>query len=314
MKEERMLAIRDEFGKELIEIGRDYQNVVVGTAELMHPTRCDGFARTYPERFFEVGIAEQSLFGTAAGLASAGKIPIAASYANFSCLRAGEQLRNDIAYTHFNVKVVALSCGVSFGEGGISHQSYEDIAVMRAISNFVVLSPADGVAIRKAVRAAVEYPGPVYIRGGRGEEYVVYEDECPFEIGKANVLKEGKDVAVLATGCMVREALRAAETLEREDGLSVRVVDIHTIKPIDQAEVVRAAMTKLIVTSEEHRIIGGLGSAVLETLAEQPHPPVYRVGFADDYPPVGPKFELREHLGLSASGIVRTVRRGLQRT
>lgn len=305
-----MLAIRDEFGKELIEIGRDYPDVVVGTAELMHPTRCDGFAHTYPERFFEVGIAEQSLFGTAAGLASAGKVPIAVSYANFSCLRAGEQLRNDIAYTNFNVKVVALSCGVSFGEGGISHQSYEDIAVMRAISNFVVLSPADGAAIRKAVRAAVEYKGPVYIRGGRGEEYVVYDDECPFEIGKANVLREGSDVAVIATGCMVREALRAAETLEA-DGLSVRVVDVHTIKPIDQAEVERAAQTKLIVTAEEHRIIGGLGGAVLEALAEKPHPPVYRIGFADNYPPVGPKFELREHLGLSAAGIVRTVRRAL---
>lgn len=308
---DNMRSIRKTFGETLVEVGRRYPNVMVGTAELMYPTRCDMFAKEFPERFYDVGVAEQNLFGMAAGLASCGKIPFAVSYANFSCLRAGEQIRNDISYTNFNVKVVALSCGVTFGVGGPSHQSFEDLAVMRALPRFVVLSPADAPSIEKAVWAAVEHEGPVYIRAGRDEEYLVYRDECPFEIGKANRLREGSDITIIATGYMVHEAVVAADLLAA-DGISAKVYDMHTIKPIDRAAIMDAMeSTRAIITVEEHTIVGGLGTAVLEVLAETPRVPVYRIGINDTFPLIGPTFEVRKHLGLHHDYIASVARRVL---
>ncbi len=301
-------VVRDYLGKGLIEAGKIHPEVYVLTAELKKPTRCNMFEDVFPERFQDVGIAEQNLFGIGAGLASCGKIPFLVSYANFACLRAGEQIRNDISYTNFNAKVVAMSTGLTFGTGGPTHQSYEDIGVMRAMPNFQVVVPADGRALKKAVLAAADHVGPVFIRSGRGEEYDVYSDnDCPFVIGKANILKEGHDVAIVACGFMVHEAQVAADILENNN-ISTKVVDMHTIKPIDTEVLNRIAdECKLIVTVEEHYKINGLGTAVADTLAVRSHPPIVKIGLDDQYPPTGPVFELRKYLGLSAENIVKTV-------
>jgi len=267
------------------------------------------FAEVFPDRFLDVGIAEQNLIGIGAGLASCGKMPFLVSYANFACLRAGEQIRNDISYTNFNAKVIAMSTGFTFGTGGPTHQAYEDLGVMRAMPNFVVLAPADAAAMKKAVLAMADHEGPVFARSGRGAEYDVYsDDDCPFVIGKANTLRPGNDVAIVACGFMVHEAIVASDLL-KEEGIQARVIDMHTIKPIDREALADAAEhCRLIVTVEEHYKIGGLGTAVADTLAEIKHPPICKIGIDDAYPPIGPNFELRSHLGLDAANIVRTVR------
>jgi transketolase len=301
-----MQSIRNTFGKALIDIGGKNKNVMVVTAELMGATRCDGFARAYPERFFDVGIAEQNAFGIAAGMASCGKIPIVCSYANFACLRAGEQIRNDIAYTNMNVKIVALSSGLTFGVGGATHQSYEDLSVMRALPNFVVIAPADAASLDAAIHAAINRQGPVFIRAGRDAEYIVHAGGVDFQIGKAIQMREGKDVCIIASGYMVHEALCSADRLAGE-GLSARVLDMHTIKPIDAEAIRKAAKEcKAIVTVEEHNIFGGLGSAVLEALEGGHEIPVRRIGIEDEFPIIGPTFELRKHLGLHADTIYTT--------
>lgn len=301
-------VVRDAFGEGLVEAGKLHPEMFVLTAELKNPTRCSMFEKVFPDRFLDVGIAEQNLIGIGAGLASCGKIPFMVSYANFACLRAGEQIRNDISYTNFNAKVVAMSTGFTFGTGGPTHQSYEDLGVMRSMPNFVVLAPADATAMKKAVLAMAEHQGPVFARSGRGAEYDVYtEDNCPFTIGKANILREGDDVAIIACGFMVHEAIVASDQL-RQQGINARVIDMHTIKPIDQAALEDAAQKcRLIVTVEEHYKIGGLGTAVADSLSHGKHPPIVKIGVEDAYPPIGPNQELRSYLGLDADNIVRTV-------
>jgi transketolase len=303
---QNMKSIRNTFGETLVDLGKEYPDVMVFTAELMGATRCDEFAKTYPDRFFDVGIAEQNAFGIAAGMAACGKISIVCSYANFACLRAGEHIRNDIAYTNLNVKIVALSSGLTFGVGGATHQSYEDLAVVRALPNFVVIAPADAAALDAALRAAVLYPGPVFIRAGRDAEYVVYPEKVDFEIGKSVQLREGNDVCIIAAGYMVHEALCAAAALAAK-GYAARVLDMHTIKPIDREAIVKAAREcKAIITVEEHNIFGGLGSSVLEALEDGHALPVQRIGIQDEFPIIGPTFALRKHLGLHADNIYTT--------
>ena len=307
-------VVRDAFGKALVEAGERYPEMFVLTAELKAPTRCGLFADRFPERFLDVGIAEQNMVGIGAGLAACGKMPFLVSYANFACLRAGEQIRNDISYTNFNAKVVAMSTGLTFGTGGPTHQSYEDLGVMRAMPNFTVLAPADARSLRKAVLAAAAHKGPVFIRSGRGEEYDVYSDgDCAFTIGRANLLRDGNDAAILACGFMVHEAVVAADRL-RSEGIGARVLDMHTIKPIDREALAEAAKTcKLLVTVEEHYKIGGLGSAVADALTDRAHPPILKIGIEDRYPPIGPTSELRRHLGLDAESIAAKTGEALQK-
>lgn len=305
---ENVKNIRAQFGQTLVDLGEKYSNMVVLTADLMYPTKTDKFASTYPDRFFDVGIAEQDLFGISSGLASSGKLVFACSYANFSCLRAGEHIRNDIAYTKFNVKVCALSSGLTFGVGGPSHQSYEDVSVMRALPNFVVMVPSDAMEVDKAVKAAAEHEGPVYLRLGRDEEFVVNEKDYEFKIGKAVRLRDGDDVTIIANGPMVYEAVKASDML-RDQGINARVLNMHTIKPFDKEAVLHAAKTtKGIVVVEEHNVIGGLGSSVLEALEGGHACPVVRIGIPDVFPIIGPTWELRKYYGLHHENVAKKVR------
>jgi len=311
MDSSKYKKIRDAFGATVLELGEKYPDMVVLTADLMYPTRTDKFAIKYPQRFVDVGVAEQNLVGIAAGLATCGKIPLVADYANFLCLRAGEQIRNDVVYTNLNVKLAALSSGLTFGVGGPSHQSYEDVSLMRALPGLVVIVPSDAQETSKAVKAAMEHVGPVFLRLGRDEEKIVDHGESDFQIGKASMLRQGSDIAIIANGPMVAEAVEAAEMLSAE-GISAQVVNMHTIKPIDQEAIFACAdKAKLIITVEEHNIVGGLGSAVLEALAEQRSCPVIRIGIPDVFPIIGPTFELREYLGLCAANIAATAKKYL---
>lgn len=304
--------IRDAFGATVADLGARHPQMVVLTADLMYPTRTDKFAGLYPERFIDVGVAEQNLVGIAAGLATCGKVPLVADYANFLCLRAGEQIRNDVAYTNLNVKLAALSSGLTFGVGGPSHQSFEDLALMRALPNLTVIVPSDAAETAKAVAAALDHDGPVFLRLGRDEEKIVHHGDFDFVIGKASRLRDGDDVAIIANGPMVAEALEAADLLA-ETGLGAAVVNMHTLKPIDREAVLACARAKAIITVEEHNVYGGLGSAVLEVLAETRGCPVIRIGIPDIFPIIGPTFELREHLGLCAANIAATAKKQLGR-
>jgi transketolase len=306
--------IRDEFGETVAALAAEIPEMVVLTADLMYPTRTDKFAELYPRRFIDVGVAEQNLVGIAAGLATCGKIPLVADYANFICLRAGEQVRNDIVYTKLNVKLAALSSGLTFGVGGPSHQSYEDLGLMRALPGLTVVVPSDARLSGLALRAAMHHRGPVFLRLGRDEEKIVYRDNPPYLIGQAIQLRGGRDLAVIANGPMVAEAIEAADRLG-QTGIQARVLDLHTLKPIDREAVLACAReTRGIITVEEHNIIGGLGSAVLETLAEEPRCPVVRIGIPDIFPVIGPTFELRRHLGLTAANIVEQAKQLISKT
>lgn len=301
--------IRDEFGETVAALGAEIPEMIVLTADLMYPTRTEKFAQLYPQRFIDVGVAEQNLVGIAAGLATCGKIPLVADYANFLCLRAGEQVRNDVVYTRLNVKLAALSSGLTFGVGGPSHQSYEDLGLMRALPGLIVIVPSDARLSGLAVRAAMKHLGPVYLRLGRDEEKIVYTENPPFEIGRAILLREGGDIAIIANGPMVAEAVEAADELAAS-GIRARVLDMHTVKPLDRQSVNACAReTQAIITVEEHNIIGGLGSAVLEALAEEPGCPVVRIGIPDVFPVIGSTFELRRHLGLCSAHIAEKARR-----
>ncbi|NLC15840.1 MAG: transketolase family protein [Firmicutes bacterium] len=308
----RTESIRERFGLAMLELGRRYPRVVVVTGDLMYPTQVHHFAQAYPDRFYDVGIAEQNMIGVAAGMATCGKIPFVCSYANFTALRACEQIRNDICYTNLNVKIAGLSSGLTYGVGGPTHQSYEDLATMRSMANMTVVVPADANAAEAAVFAAYEHDGPVFLRLGRGPEPVVYDRDASFTIGRACQLREGQDVSIIANGPMVYEALSAAEHLEKA-GIDCRVYDMHTLKPLDLDSLRSAGLeTNLIVTVEEHYIIGGLGSAVLEGLNELGvSTPVMRIGIPDLFPIIGPTNELRAHYGLCADNIVRNVKAAL---
>lgn len=313
MAEMKKVATRDSYGQALVELGGEYDNLVVLDADLAAATKTGMFKKAYPDRFIDCGIAECNMMGVAAGLAAAGKIPFASSFAMFAAGRAFEIVRNSIGYPHLNVKIGATHAGISVGEDGATHQCCEDIGLMRMIPGMVVVNPADDVEARAAVRAAVEYEGPMYLRFGRLAVPVINDpDNYRFELGKGIELRPGKDVTIIATGLMVNEALEAAKLLEAES-IDVRVVNIHTIKPIDREIILQAAEeTGVIVTAEEHNIIGGLGSAVCEVVTEGCPVPVIRVGVNDTFGHSGPAVKLLEEFGLHAPNIAQKVRRALE--
>jgi transketolase len=303
----KMMATRDGYGKALVELGKENENVVVLDADLSKSTKTAEFGETYPERFFNAGVAEQNLIGLAAGLSTTGKIPFASSFAMFASGRAFEIIRNSIGYPQLNVKICATHAGITVGEDGASHQALEDIACMRTIPNMTVIVPSDGVEAMAAVKKIAEYQGPVYLRLGRLAVPVINDQEnYEFEIGKGVTLKEGADITIIATGLMVHEALKAAKSLE-DNGVEARVLNLHTIKPIDSDLIIKAAEeTGLIITAEEHNIIGGLGSAVAEVLSENRPVPLKRIGVNDTFGESGKPEELLEKYGLSADKIFKT--------
>ena len=297
------IATRDAYGEALAELGAVNENIVVLEADLSKSTKTSDFKKVYPERHFNMGIAEQNMLGVAAGFAAAGKIPFASSFAVFATGRAYDQIRNSIAYPNLNVKIAATHAGLTVGEDGGSHQMLEDIALMRALPNMTVIVPADGIETKQAIKAAAEYEGPVYIRMGRPKVPVLFDDNYTFEIGKGVVLKEGTDVTLVGTGIMVSKAVEAAELLAAE-GISAAVVNISTIKPLDAELIIaQAQKTGAIVTCEEHNIYGGLGSAVAEVLVENCPVPMARVGVADKFGESGLPDELLEKYGLTAANI-----------
>ena len=297
-------ATRDAYGKALVELGEKNKNVVVLDADLAAATKTGAFKKAFPERFFDTGIAESNMMSLAGGLATTGFTVFASTFAMFAAGRAFEQVRNTICYPHLNVKIGATHAGISVGEDGASHQCCEDIALMRSIPGMVIINPADDIEARAAVFAAAEHDGPVYMRFGRLAVPRVFDENYKFEIGKAVTLKEGTDVTIIATGLMVNEAIEAAKTLE-EEGISVELINMHTIKPLDNEAVIKAAKkTGCIVTAEEHNIIGGLGSAVAEVVAEEYPVPVVRVGVNDEFGKSGPAVELLHLYGLDAKNIV----------
>ena len=301
------IATREAYGEALAEIGADIKDIVVLDADLSGSTKTAVFAKKFPERFFNIGIAEQDLMGTAAGLATCGKIPFASTFAVFATGRAFEQIRNSICYPNLNVKIAATHAGLTVGEDGATHQSIEDLALMRALPNMTVISPADAVEAKKAVKAAALHEGPVYLRFGRMAVETIFDEDYEFKIGKGKILREGKDVAIIATGIMVGEALKAAHILEK-DGLNAMVVNIHTIKPIDEEVILQAAECGAIVTAEEHTIIGGLGSAVAEVLAEKKPTPMRRIGVRDKFGQSGKPDELLKLYNLTAEDIANAAR------
>lgn len=303
------VATRDAYGKKLKAMGVLDQRIVVLDADLSKSTKTCDFAANTPERFFDMGIAEQNMMGVAAGLAASGKIPFASTFAMFAAGRAFEIIRNSICYPKLNVKICATHAGITVGEDGASHQAIEDIALMRSIPNMVVLNPSDGVSTEAAIEAARDYYGPVYVRLGRLAVPEIYQAETlKFEIGKGITVVEGSDLTLIATGLMVNEAMIASEALSKE-GISVRVIDMHTLKPLDEKLIVQAAQeTGAIITCEEHSVIGGLGSAVAEVLAEQYPTKMRRVGVQDTFGESGKPAELMKKYGLTADAIVTAAR------
>lgn len=302
------IATREAYGNALAEFGED-RRIVVLDADLSKSTKTDIFKKKYPERFFNMGIAEGNMMATAAGISTCGKIVFASTFAIFAAERGCEQIRNSICYPALNVKIGASHAGISVGEDGASHQCIEDIAIMRALPNMTVISPADAVETRHAVKAAIEHDGPVYLRLGRMAVPVLYdENSYKFELGKGIEVMKGSDVTIIATGLMVHIAMEAAEMLKQEN-ISARVIDIHTIKPIDKDLIIKAAQeTGAIVTAEEHNVIGGLGSAVAEVLVQNYPVPLKMVGIEDKFGKSGKPDKLMEMYGLTACNIVNKVK------
>lgn len=312
MREIMKKATRESFGEALVNLAEQNPEITVLTADLADATKVEWFKNKYPDRFIECGIAEGNMVGMAAGLAACGKIPFAVSFAMFSAGRAFEQVRNSVGYPHLNVKVVGSHAGISVGEDGATHQCCEDIALMRTIPGMVILNPSDHYEMQAAVKAAVEHNGPVYIRLGRlAVESVNNNEDYRFEIGKGITLRDGDHITVAATGLMVQEALKAADSL-KEQGISVRVLDIHTIKPLDGELILKAAReTGRIVTVEEHNVVGGLGEAVASFLSETCPVPVTKIGVNDVFGHSGPAVDLLKEFGLSAEHIEETVKKVL---
>ena len=309
MSEVKKIATRDSYGAALVELAKDHPDVVVLDADLAAATKTGVFKKAYPDRHFDCGIAESNMMATAAGAASMGMVVFASSFAMFAAGRAFEQIRNSIGYPHLNVKIGATHGGISVGEDGASHQCCEDFALMRSIPGMTVLCPADDVEAKAAVKAAYEHEGPVYLRFGR-LALPVFHDEATFkfEIGKGEQLTEGSDVAIIATGLEVNEALIAAEQLKNE-GIQARVINLCTIKPLDEELVVKAAKEcGAVVTCEEHSILGGLGEAVAAVLGEQCPIPMRRVGVKDVFGHSGPAWELLEQFGLRSDAIIAAVK------
>ena len=304
-------STRQAYGEALVELGKINKDVVVLDADLTKSTKTNLFQEKFPERHFNVGIAEADLIGTAAGLATCGKVAFASTFAMFAAGRGFEQIRNTVAYPKLNVKIAPTHAGISVGEDGGSHQSVEDIALMRAIPGMVVLSPADAVETKKMVFAAAEYNGPVYIRMGRLDVETIFDEATyDFQIGIANTVREGNDVTIAATGLMTAEALKAADILAQE-GISVRVINVGTIKPLDGETILKAAQeTKFIITAEEHSVIGGLGSAVSEFLSEVHPTKVKKLGLYDKFGQSGKANELLEKYELTAAKLIAMVKEG----
>ncbi|WP_349763484.1 transketolase family protein [Fusobacterium sp. SYSU M8D902] len=305
-------ATRQAYGEALVELGTINKDVIVLDADLTKSTKTNLFKERFPERHFNLGIAEADLMGTAAGLASCGKIVFASTFAMFAAGRGFEQIRNSIAYPKLNVKIAPTHAGITVGEDGGSHQSVEDIALMRSIPGMVVLSPADAVETKKMIFEAAKYDGPVYIRMGRLDVETIFDEATyNFEIGKANILKKGNDVTIVATGLMTIEALKAADILEKE-GVSVRVINMGTIKPLDEKTILKAAKeTKFIVTAEEHSIIGGLGSAVSEYLSEIHPTKIKKLGIYDKFGQSGKATELLKYYNLTSEKLVEIIKENL---
>lgn len=314
MSEPKMVATRDAYGKVLAEIGKENQSVVVLDADLSVSTKTSVFAKAFPERFFDMGVAEQDMIGTAAGLAASGKIVFASTFAVFGSGRAWDQVRVSVAYTRLNVKIVVTHAGITTGEDGASHQANEDIAIMRALPNMTVVVPADAVETERVIRAAVKFYGPMYIRLSRPKTRVIHENpNYEFKIGQGEVLRAGSDLTIIACGTMVAPSLDAAALLEKE-GLKVRVVNLHTIKPLDKDLIVNCAKeTGALVTVEEHSILGGLGGAVAEVIVENYPVPMIRVGLKDVFGESGTPDELLVKYGLTAEEIAKAARTAIGR-
>ena len=308
-----MMTMRESYGKTLVKLGEKYKNIVVLDADISKSTCTYYFGKRFPQRWFNFGVAEQNMVSAAAGLATCGKIPFVNTYAVFASMRACEQIRTMIAYPCLNVKIVASHGGISTGWDGVTHQGTEDIGIMRCIPNMTVVSPADPIATEKLIEISVKHKGPMYIRLARNPCPIIYGDDEKFTLGKAKILKEGNDVTIVATGIMVFEALKAEEVL-RSKGIYARVVDIHTIKPIDEDMIVDSAKkTNAILTAEDHNILGGLGSAVAEILCRSYPAPMEFVGLKDTFGESGSPQELFKKYGLSHKHIVHRALKLLKR-
>lgn len=307
MNLDKKVATRASYGETLAEIGED-KRIVVLDADLAEATKTSVFAKKYPERFFDMGIAEQDMLSTAAGLASAGQIPFVSTFAMFAAGRAYDQIRNSICYPKMNVKICATHAGVTVGEDGATHQMLEDISLMRTLPNMTVICTSDDIQTRWAVKEIAKLDKPVYLRLCRLATPVIYEEGQKFELGKGMQIGEGTDATVIATGVVVQEAIKAKEELEKQ-GINIRVIDMHTIKPIDKELVIKCAKeTKKIITIEDHSIIGGLGSAVCEVLSEENPTKVIRMGVKDSFGKSGKAEELLEYFGLTARSIIEKVK------
>ncbi|MEJ8553943.1 transketolase family protein [Tepidibacter sp. Z1-5] len=307
----KKIATREAYGNALVKLGQMNENVVVFDADLSKSTKTADFKKNFPDRFFNMGIAEQNLIGAAAGMSTAGKIPFASTFAMFAAGRAFEVIRNSVCYPKLNVKVCATHAGLTVGEDGASHQSVEDMAIMRSIPNMTVIVPADGVETEQIIFEVAKYNGPVYVRLGRSAVPTIFDENYKFEIGKGVEVLEGTDATVIACGIMVNEAMKAHDML-KEEGISLRVINMPTIKPIDTDIIIKAAKeTKAIITAEEHSVIGGLGSAVSEVVVENCPVPVKRVGVKDTFGESGTPNDLLEKYGLTANDIVKAVKESL---
>lgn len=311
MAEVKKVATRVGYGEALVELGSERDDFLVLDADLAAATQTGMFKKAFPERFYDCGIAEGNMISIAAGIAATGKKVICSSFAMFAAGRAFEQVRNSVGYPHLNVIIGATHAGISVGEDGATHQCCEDIALMRTIPGMTIINPADETEAKKAVRAALELDGPVYMRFGRLAVPVIFGDDYNFEVGKAVELKDGTDVTVIATGLMVNEALEAFEILKSE-GISARIINMHTIKPLDKEIVLKAAReTGAIVTAEEHSVIGGLGAAVSETVCEECPVPVVKLGVNDTFGHSGPAVKLLDEFGLRAANIAQKAKRAI---
>lgn len=310
MPEVKKIATRDSYGNALVELGKEHDNLVVLDADLAAATKTGVFKKEFPDRHIDCGIAECNMMGIAAGVAATGKVPFVSSFAMFAAGRAFEQVRNSIGYPHLNVKIGATHAGISVGEDGATHQCNEDIALMRTIPGMTIINPADDVEARAAVRAAYEMDGPVYLRFGRLAVPVINDEaDYKFEVGKGVLLREGTDVTIVATGLCVAASLEAAEKLASE-GIHAEVINIHTIKPLDEELIIRSAgKTGKVVTVEEHSVIGGLGSAVCDCLCEKAPAPVCKIGINDVFGESGPAVKLLEKYGLDGQGIYEKVKK-----
>lgn len=310
MEEKKKIATRQSYGEALAELGEKNKEIVVLDADLSGATKTSIFAKKNPERFFDIGIAEQDMIGTAAGMATFGKIPYASTFAMFAAGRAYDQIRNSICYPKLNVKICATHCGITVGEDGATHQMLEDIGLMRGLPNMTVISTSDDVQTRWAVKEISKLKGPVYMRLCRLETPVIYDENQKFEIGKAIQIGEGNDGTVFATGVVVNEAIKAKEELEKQ-GINIRVVDIHTIKPIDEETIIKCAKeTKKLVSIEDHSVINGLGTAISDVLTEKYPTKLIKMGMQDEFGRSGKATELLEYYGLTADGIIHQIING----